>query len=288
MKAAEGATAGEMTTLEISLFREAIEKRSGLCLTDSRLRLLTRSLAARRTARGFASFSEYYHFLAFNPAAEPEWKELLELLGNRETGFFRHQPSFEALEKQVLPELLAERAKHGISALTAWSAGCSTGEEAWSLAMVMLDATTGRAVEVKVCGTDLSEPALARARRGLYRANALRGLSEPLRARHFLKTEQHGELCFEPNKRLRSAVELARLNLAHPADYWVGAQDIVFCHNVLIYFAPERRAEVAGWLAAKLRPKGYLFLAPGEVLGLKLPGFQPVRFDLSLAYQRTS
>lgn len=288
MKGPVHSTAAELSGLELGLFRDAVEKRSGLYVTDSRLRLLTRSLQARMAARGCGSYSEYYHFLSFNPTAEAEWKELLELLGNRETGFFRHQPSFEAVEKVVLPELLTERAKHGISALTAWSAGCSTGEEAWSLAMVMLDGTAGRAVEVRVCGTDLSEQALSKARRGLYRAASMRGIAEPLRSRHFLKTEQDGEVCFEPNKRLRTVVELARLNLNQPTDYWVGAQDLIFCHNVLIYFAPERRPAIAQLLAAKLRPKGYLFLAPGEVLGLKLPGFQSVQFHHSLAYQRTS
>lgn len=276
----------ELAEVELALFRAAIEQRFGLFVTETRVRSFCRSLGKRMAELGLRSPSEYYHFLLHNPKAEEEWRELADLLLNRETGFFRHLPSFQALSTAVIPELLTERAKHGISTLTAWSAGCSSGEEAYSLAMVLSAHPTPRPQEVKVVGSDLSPAALAKARRASYRASSCRGVPAALAARFLSKRESAGELFCEPTPELRRAVEFGRLNLQRREDYWVGAQDIIFCQNVLIYFRKERRPEIAALLAAKLRPKGYLFLAPGEILGLRLPGLAAVRFDEVLAYQR--
>ncbi len=293
MQPANGEPRPELSELEVSLFGDAIERRCGMQVTESRVRFLTRCLWSRVRASGLRSYSEYYHRVTYGAGSDGEWGELLELLLNRETGFYRHLPSFAALTERVLPELAAERARHGVFALSAWSAGCATGEEAYSLGMAFHEALSvlgppaGGRWEIKVSGTDLSETALARARRGRYRAAAVRALPDGLRERYLERLEDDLELYYEPGRKLRETVQFGALNLNRPEDFWVGAQDVVFCQNVLVYFRADRREQIARELVKKLKPGGYLFLAPGEVVGLKAPGIRSVRFDNALAYQRT-
>ena len=281
-----GAAGAQPAPFELSLLRELVEERCGAHFPESRERLLTRALAQRATALSLAGYSDYYHHLRRSPRADEEWQALAELLVNGETGFFRHQPSFEALARHVLPELARERLGSGVRALAAWSAGCATGQEAYSLAMVLLDGVPGPSWQVKVSGTDLSQAALDRARRGRYRAAEVEALPAACRDRHFRPVEGVPAAC-EVGPALRAAVEFGRLNLARPADYRLGSQDVIFCQNVLLYFRSERRPAVVGALAGRLKPGGYLFLAPGEVVGLKLPGLAAARLPDTLAYRRT-
>lgn len=272
--------------MELEIWRDFIEARCGIYFTDSRVRYLTRCLWQRMQGLGISGYGEYYRHVAFNPHGENEWKLLAELVVNRETGFFRHLPSFEALARQVVPELMALRARHGIRSLTAWSAGCSSGQEAYSLAMVLLGSLGGNGWEIKVCGSDLSAEAVEAARTGRYRSAGALNVPAEYRSRFLSVRRNCSHTYYEATPELKAAVEFGQLNLSQPASYWVGQQDIIFCQNVLIYFRPERRWEIARELCLRLKPRGYLFLAPGEVVGLKVPEVRFVQFESSLAYQR--
>jgi chemotaxis methyl-accepting protein methylase len=223
----------EPSPFELALFADLVEERCGAFFPESRVRLLTRALWQRASALRLGGFSDYYRHLLKGSRAEEEWGALVELLLNRETGFFRHLPSFEALARDVLPELARLRARSGVRALTAWSAGCATGQEAYSLAMVLLDGHPFPPWEVKVAGTDLSAAALERARRGRYRAAEVETVPARWRERFFRPVDGTPG-SWEASPALRAAVEFGRLNLARPADYWVGTQDVLFCQNVLL------------------------------------------------------
>lgn len=276
----------EISELEFELWRDLIEARCGTRFTETRMLYLTRCLWQRMRETGVKSYGDYYRRVVYGAGGEAEWEVLLELLLNRETGFFRHPPSYQALTSRVIPELVAARASQGIRALTCWSAGCSGGQEPYSLAMVLRASTDATRWEVKVCGSDVSETALAEARRGCYKAAGVQAVPPGYRDRFLTWSENGTGVYYHVSSELRSIVQLGKLNLTQPATYWVGEQDVIFCQNVLIYFRPERRVEVVRELVRKLRPGGYLFLAPGEVVGLKLPGVKSVHFDNSLAYQR--
>jgi len=276
----------ELSGIELDIWRDFIDTRCGTYFTDSRVRYLTRCLWQRMQALGMSGYGEYYRHVAFNPEGSDEWDRLLELLVNRETGFFRHLPSFQAVAQRVLPELRALRARHGIRELTAWSAGCSTGQEAYSLAMVLREGLAGSDWSLKVCGSDVSAAALEEARRGLYRAAAAQNVPAEYRSRYLRAKRNCSQVYCEVIPELRAVVEFGQLNLNQLPSYWVGQQDIIFCQNVLIYFRPERRVEIAHKLCGKLKPRGYLFLAPGELVGLKIPGVRFIQFESSLAYQR--
>lgn len=283
MQSQNTGTQPELAKLEYEVWQDFIWQRSGLYFTENRVRFLSQRLWERMRIHKMKTYSEYYHYVAFNPSGNKEWIELLELLLNNETGFFRHQPSFDALSEHVLPELKKHKRKHGIDIITMWSAGCSAGQEAYSLAMTSLSTPDTDQWQVKVTGSDISQGSLEKARRGRYRNFELRYLPE-LYQKMFLKKLQDGS--YQVVDRVRALVQFGYLNLSDPSSYWVSAEDVIFCQNVLIYFKPESRLEIVRRLCQRLNPGGYLFLAPAEVVGLKLPGIQAVRFTDSLVYQR--
>lgn len=280
----------DLSVAELALWSELIERRCGLVFGESRSRFLAYCLWQRVKERAFSGYSDYYRFVARDPGAEAEWARLAELVVNQESGFFRHQPSFDALVRRAVPELVTERRRQGIAALTAWSAGCAAGQETYSMAMALLTALDGAPGagrwQVKVCGSDLSARAIERARGGRYPERALRNLPAVYRQRFWKPVAGDPRGSWQAGEELKSAVAFGRLNLCRADDYWVGLQDVVFCQNVLIYFRPERRERVLAELARRLRPGGWLFPAPGEVVGLETPGLSPVHCDGTVVFQR--
>jgi type IV pilus assembly protein PilK len=271
-----------MSAVEISLWRELVQQRCGLAFSDSRLRVLAQGLQARMKLRLLTSYLEYYNYVVFHPDGRQEWAELLELLVNKETSFFRHPPSYE-----VLPQLRAQAEGVPIASLRLWSAGCSTGQEPYSMAMSVLDAPECGHCSVQVIGSDVSHAALERARRGRYRPFELRQLPERLRKRYLRRLDEAGQEQYEVVPEVRSLVEFQRFNLIDPDTFPAEAVDVIFCQNVLIYFPRERWPSILRHLGSRLRPGGYLLLAPGEAAGLEIPELELVaRSGASLLQRR--
>ncbi len=291
-----------MSAPEHELWQKYIQERCGLYFSESRLRFLRQRLWERMRALGCKTYGEYYHYVAYNAHGPQEWAQILELLLNHETGFFRHLPSFEALNRFVLPELMKEKRRHGVNQITLWSAGCSTGQEAYSLAMALTELFAGSAPDaiappsfgaagagwqIKVFGTDINPHALDKARRGQYKPSDARYMPELYRQRYLAPFEdEKGAGGYRVIGSVRAMTQFGYLNLCDPESYWVSAQDVIFCQNVLLYFEPESRLETVKRLCQRLNPGGYLFLAPAEVVGLKLPNVQLVREPDALIYQR--
>jgi chemotaxis methyl-accepting protein methylase len=287
MPSLTGAPQEDMPPLETSLWRELIARRCSLSFSDSRLRRLNQSLRERMGRLGHRSLLDYYDLVAFRPEGEAEWLELLNLLLNHETSFFRHPPSFEALKDHVLPQLVADGRRTPGSPTRLWSAGCSTGQEAYSLAIALLDTLARQGRQVEVTGSDISPCALERACRGRYRPFEVRSLPEDSRAQYLRRIEDENGPVYQVCDDVRGLVRFRRFNLNDPTSYGVGGQDVIFCQNVLIYFAPEARKEIVGHLAEQLNPGGYLFLGPAEAIGLWVAGLEPVRLENALIHRRT-
>jgi chemotaxis methyl-accepting protein methylase len=210
-----------------------------------------------------------------------ELEVLSEMLRVGETRFFRHRPHVAALKARLIPER-ARAAQLAGRPLRGWSAGCATGEEAWTLAMLMDEASTESGPVTRgfeVLGTDLSDDALERARAGLYSTERLADVPAELRSRHFDPAQPS-----TIGSRLRRFVRFERHNLLSPR--YPGPFDLVLCRNVLIYFDAETRAEVIVRLAQALHPGGYLFLGYSETLRDHLELFEQVRDDEGLVYRR--
>lgn len=281
---------------ELDLWQTLIQQRCGLFFSESRLRFLRQSLWERMRQRQMRSYWDYYSYVAFHPQGNREWQGLLELLLNHETSFFRHQPSYEALVAHVLPALLRDQQRGPL--LTMWSAGCATGQEAYSLAMMFLETSKPPECQLKILGSDISEQALDKARSGEYKLHELRQLPEYYRQRYFTTRREGHSLIYEVLERVRALVEFRPINLCDPATFPMpplpglrgagSGMDVIFCQNVLIYFSREQRIEIVQRLCQHLRLGGYLFLGPAEVVGLQLPGIEPVRLADALIYRRVS
>jgi len=283
-----------LATSEYEIWREFIWRQSGLYFSENRREFLVRRIQERMRACQVNSCSEYYHFVRFNRQGDREWQELLELLTVSETRFFRHEPSFRALA-EILPDLLLRKQKRGINTLRMWSAGCSTGQEAYALAMVFLEAAHSPELwRAETIATDISRRAMAKARNGLYEPFEVRHMPEYYRTKYLTvetATARPIPSSRDPTRyrmaeRVREMVRFGYLNLSDLSSYWIAAQDVIFCQNVLIYFKPESKLEIARHLCQQLVPGGYLFLAPVEALGKRLPGVDSLDLPDALVYKR--
>lgn len=290
----------EMSDFEYEVWHECIQQRCGLHFTENRMRIMSQRLWGRMRLHGIGSYSEFYHYVNFNPGGEREWEELQESLLNLETSFFRHPPSFEALTGHLLPELMRVKRAYGTNGIAMWSAGCSTGPEPYSLAMAFMEsvapASPGRDREMvsgipggwrlTVLGTDISRSSLEKARRGRYRPHEVRYMPDPYRQKYLVRVESEEGTFYQIDERVRGLVRFGHLNLSDPHGYWIAAQDVIFCQNVLLYFGPQSRVSAVQRLCECLNPGGYLVLGPAEAVGLKLPGVEPLCLEDSLVYQR--
>ncbi len=254
----------------------------GLDLTRYKSSYLTRRLLVRVRALRLAGLEEYLMFLKTHPE---EIGPLQKALSIKVTGFFRNRSCFELLEERVVPDLVQRAAMRG-DALTVWSAGCATGEEAWSLAALFAAGTSapgppGRrgtgGPRVDILATDLDEAALAKAGQAVFPARAILG-AVPDGARAQFEMRDDGTAV--PVPALRTMVRFERENLLDPPPRH--DLDLVVCRNVLIYFSLEHQADILGRFAAALRDGGYLVLGRVERL------FGPARaaFEATSARER--
>jgi len=262
-----GATVA-MDQCEFELLRDLIQERFGLYFTDDTAYLLERRLLPRLSTLGMRSFLDYHAYLT-NPALpdverEREFEDIFERLATRETYFLRESYQLDALREHLLPRIYeARRDRPRGQSLSLWSAGCATGEEAYSLAIQVLESGLFGRWQVSIVGSDLSRAALEVARRGVYGPSSFRGIEPRLQSRYF--HEENGR--WQVDESVRRLCTFTRVNLAGSDWAAVGGPfDAIFCRNVLIYFERERRLELVQELARKLLPDGYLFLGHSESL----------------------
>ncbi len=265
------------------LWCELILRRCGLTFRAARLPDVMTIVRDRTKARGLPNEAAYFQLLSKSTDSGAEWDALIERLINHETSFFRHPPSFDALKRQILPELRDGRARG--SRLNLWSAGCSTGQEAYSLAMLAMDdeALNG---EFTVWGGDISRYAVDTARRGRYGPRAVASIPAEYRQR-FLRPVGGGDPAseYEFTHELRQRVRFMTTNLVD-ADGFSASHDVIFCHNVLIYFSPAAVSQAVAFLASRLTLGGYLLLGPGEAPNERPLGLVPVSVNGVRAFQR--
>ena len=255
--------------------------RAGIHLPAGKRQLVAARVRQRMRALRLVRYDEYFHRLE-RDAGGREAQALLDALTTNLTGFFREADHFAFLRDAVLP---AVRARGRAPQLRIWSAGCATGEEAYSLAITVSESFARRdAGDVRILATDLSTRALAVARAGRYPAARLRGVSQVQRLRHFQPAGGDPSADWVVKPQLRRLVTFARLNLT--ADWPMrGPFDVIFCRNVMIYFAPETQAQLVPRFRALLAPRGWLFLGHAESLTGRTAG---LRFAQPSVYQRAA
>jgi chemotaxis protein methyltransferase CheR len=253
----------------------------GLQLLPERLWLLERRVASRIRAGHYQSSLEYLRALQ-RPGGAAELDRLIEALRVGETQFFRQQAHLNALRRLALPELEQRRIAAGRNVLRAWSAGCATGEEPYSVAMVLAEWCRQRpGWSFQIIATDMSSEALGIARRASYAEEVVSGVPPALRERYLVR-ERPGEVRVTAS--LRRHVRFERHNLIQ--DAYPSELDLIFCRNVMIYFGGEDQRHVIERLSGSLLVHGYMFLGQGEALCTTDSCFRCIRSDDGLIYQR--
>src|SRR6185295_2415984 len=191
-----------------------------------------------------------------------EFTHLIDALSTNLTSFFREQDHFVHLEQQFLPGLVDRKTRAGRKDIRAWSAGCSTGEEPYTIAMTVLSALP-KGWDVRILATDLSTAVLATAREGVYETGRLASIPTKLRAR--FTTTQRDRLMGKMSDELRQVIRFAQLNLMGPWPFR-GPMDFIFCRNVMIYFDKPTQQRLINRFCEMLAPGGLLFTGHSESL----------------------
>jgi len=271
----------------ITRIRDLIYSEAGIFYPDVKLQTLEERCVGRMKDAGVVSLSAYYDRLTNSVTRRAEMTELLNRVTVGETFFFRNQAQLDAIRKIVLPKIVEAHGKGGIRHVRIWSAGCSTGEESYTLAIILLEEKQVllKGFTFEVLATDLNENSLEQARKGLYGEYSTRYLTAYFRQKYF--RESNGSLQVAPA--VQSIVKFSRVNL-QDQDRMAAMKgmDIILCCNVLIYFDIASKRSVIEHFYNSLLPHGYLFLGHSESLYGINDDFRLVHLPSATAYVKSS
>lgn len=251
---------------ELSEIRSLVETRSGVLFDVSRERFFATRVAEHLQEKKLAHGTDLLRAIK---SSNVEYDAFLERLLTQETSFFRYPEIFQALQRKVLPEMHSKKFWQSPRTLRIWSAGCSTGEEPYSIAITVAEALSfAEAWDIEILATDISKRALDIAERGMYSRRALANLTPGQIDLHFTRVGEQ----FSVKPRIRQMVKFAPLNLAQAV--YMGRFEAIFCMNVMIYFSHARRGQLISRFHDYLEPGGYLFLGHAET-----PSHAPVKFS---------
>ncbi len=278
-------TLPDLTDEEYRKWAQLLESRTGIGINQARKAFLESNLRQRMREVGYTSFDDYYNYLQSGGGGRVEWVRLVDRLTVHETRFRRHPASFEMIRTHFLPQSILDcGAKYR---LHAWSVGCSTGEEAYTLAM-LIDRhlnSIGCSHFYSITGTDVSLSSIATAKQARYHRSSLEGLP-PSYVSAYFDPEEAG--MYRVKEKIRERVCFVPLNIQELERAPLGKMDIIFCQNVLIYFEHDRRKEILAGLIGFLKKGGVLILGLGEVFGWSHPQLERVAYADTLAYVRTA
>lgn len=283
-----------MTTFNLSLnhhldlpddifrqLRDEIYKRTGMFFADSSKYLVQKRLSPRARELNFDSFQKYFYFLQYDPRSDAEYDHIFDLITTNETYFFREPAQLTAFAEEIVPELLGRKA---VKKLRIWSAGCASGEEPYSIAILLQENGWFKQASIEVFGSDLNQQVLARARRGVYRENSFRATSQILREKYFMRQPDGS---WQISDEIRNRVSFGRMNIYdHARVSLLGHLDVVFCRNVIIYFDDASKKMVINNFYQRLVDGGYLLLGHSESLISLSTQFKLKHLKNDMVYQK--
>ncbi|UII31223.1 methyltransferase domain-containing protein [Fulvivirga ulvae] len=261
-------TSREISDEHFDRITSYLKKKYGLRIPAEKKIMLESRFLKRLHALNMTSFSNYIEYV-FNEGKTDEYLNFIDLVTTHKTSFFREDYQFNFINK-ILPLYCPKTS--GNQRLNVWSAGCSTGEEVYTLGMVLHEFKKQQPnFDYRITGTDISRPSLLQAATGTYRREELHGLSKNLLNSYF-SLQNNDTIATFSNNDVKARVRLGMLNLNNPVYKLEDTFDFIFCRNVIIYFDFETQRKVLEKLVAKLRPGGYLFLGHSETaIGTSLP-----------------
>ncbi len=267
---------------EFRLLRDVINKFCGIYFADDSAYVVERRLRGRLRDLGLEEFSEYYRYLQYHPKAQAELEAAAEVLTTNETYFFRESYQLRAFTDEILPVVRGRAKARGSRRLDVWSAGCSSGEEVYTVAMLIDSSGLFDGWDVRVFGNDISRRVLRKARGATYSSASFRAMI-PDYERYFIETDEGKQV----HPRIRSMCHFGHLNLMNQRRAAiVGRVDVAFCRNVLIYFDDASRRKVLDTIYERLHRGGYLLLGHSESLVRSSTAFEITQLTTDIVYRR--
>ena len=271
-----------MTMEEFRLIRNLVYEYCGIFFQDDVKYILERRLNPRLREHSLKSFSEYYRYIRYSAKRSLELEEIIELLTTNETYLFREEYQLRAFSEEILPEMIK---KNDVKRrLRIWSAGCSTGEEAYSIAILVQEKKELKDWDVEIFANDISRKVIKIARKGLYTKSSFRSTNHKYYLNKYFSS--YGDRYLIDDK-TRSMVSFGQLNLLDEEMLQlIGKVDIIFCRNVLIYFDKNARLKVVKTFYDKLNSGGYLLLGHSESLMYVTTDFELIHLKNDLVYRK--
>ena len=268
--------------------RDLVYRTSGIYQQEEKLYLLVDSSGRRIKQLNLRSPREYWDLLNAPASREHEMRQLLNEVTIGETCLFRSQPQLDALRKIILPDLVKDKSKQYIKRLRIWSAGCSTGEESYTLAMNMMEEANGllKGWTIEILATDLNDRSVETAKAGIYGDYALRYTTDYYKTKYFTVYDEK-RLQMKPE--VKKLITFSRLNLQDDSKMlFMKGLDLIFCCNVLIYFDAPSKSKVVNHYFTNLNFGGYFFLGTSESLMKLNDKFHLVHFPGAIGYWKPS
>lgn len=267
--------------------KQLISGKIGLDINERKLDALEKALLKGFASSPYSSLQEYMLWLTKIPISSPDWRRLIEILTINETYFFRNAPQFEALRSEIFPSILENKRTQNKKELRIWSAGCSTGEEPYSLAILLSEILQDFSNwNIFILGTDINHVSLEKARVGFYREWSFRDVPQRIKAEYF--TPQEGGFVIRPD--IREMVTFTYLNLVencYPSFYnQTTDMDMIICRNVVIYFTNETSARIMSGFFQTLDQDGWLVVGHSEPMTTIRHNFSAVNIQNALFYRK--
>lgn len=274
-----------MDDAQLQQWVSLLELRTGITLPVSRKTFLVTNLHTRMRELGVPDYQSYYNVVMDGTSGQVEWEILVDKLTVHETRFYRDIHALDLIREYYLAPLLEEKRAQPYT-VHAWSVGCATGEEPYSLAMMMEHLFgQGRNLYYGVTASDVSRAALKTGRDAIYHNRRVKNVPADVAEKYLSAVDaEHVQV----KEKLRKKVCFTHINLLDLESVPVGAMDIILCQNVLIYFKHEMRDRVLEQLVTKLKPNGLLVLGAGEVFSWSHPQLETIKHDSTLAYRRVA
>ncbi len=276
-----------ITNEEFVQLRDFIYAQCGIFIAEHKKYLIENRLAGRLKELNLKTYAEYYKYLRFDVNRRTEINRLYEVVTTNETSFFRNPPQLKVFQNNVLRPVLNELRKKGQKKLRIWSAGCSSGEEPYTLAIILQEELKNElsSWDIKITANDLSEAVLAAAKRGIYTEYALRTTPRDIVSKYFVKEGTS----YKVDAISRRMINFSQINLNDKmAIRRLERSHIVFCRNVIIYFDDEMKRNVVSSFYDNLLPGGYLLIGHSESLHNISKAFKPEHHPGAIVYLKQS
>lgn len=274
----------QVTPDDIKVVSRLVNDLCGVVLDETKGYLIESRLSPVAEQAGCKTFSELYYKCRYDTDTDLR-NAIINAITTQETLFFRDTSPFEALQHKAIPELIDAKQGTAFSKrIRIWSAACSTGQEPYSIAMVLHELIPDIATwDIKITATDISDAAIAQASRGCYADHEIKRGMRPELLHKYFKQEPDG---WKARDELRALIAYQRINLHEPFR-GLGPFDVILCRNVAIYFTTEARRDLFERLAQELAPDGYMFVGSSESLADLGPRFTPQRHCRAIFYRPT-